>query len=156
MCVCVCVCVCVRGGGYACPHATCLLGNIADFSVNIISETRLNKFYVLVGDKLPAHNINFSDYQQCAYHDANFDAGTTRHMICERPVEGNYVIIAIPSPSQFLTLCEVAVFGYRGGCLVCVCAFMVIEGLPNRGCKSRSETIVTRSKAVTGNDLWRA
>ena len=76
----------------------------------------MNIFGVLVGDVLPDPILNVSAYQVCSEFDGEFGAGYTMRLPCSDGAVGRYVIVYLPV-KQFLTLCEVQVFGRRGKCL---------------------------------------
>ena len=91
----------------------CLYYKVVYFVSSV--EARLDRFNVLVGDTQPSlsRTLNSSSYNKCAEYSGSFGAGATVKLPCEHVVQGRFLVIYIPG-YQFLTLCEVQVFGDRG------------------------------------------
>ena len=73
----------------------------------------MNRFAILVGDVMPEYALNTSLYNTCYEYDGAFGAGSIEKLHCYNQLYCRYVIIYIPG-FQYLTVCEVQVFGYRG------------------------------------------
>ncbi|XP_037640569.1 uncharacterized protein LOC119496950 [Sebastes umbrosus] len=83
------------------------------FSVNITNRAeavpeRINGAEIRIGDDLVNHVSN----PRCALI-TSIPAGATVEFQCSGGMDGRYVTIVIPGREEYLTLCEVEVYGYR-------------------------------------------
>ncbi|XP_074510956.1 uncharacterized protein LOC141779820 [Sebastes fasciatus] len=83
------------------------------FSVNITNRAdavpkRINGAEIRIGDDLGNHVSN----PRCALI-TSIPAGATVEFQCSGGMDGRYVTIVVPGREEYLTLCEVEVYGYR-------------------------------------------
>ena len=80
-----------------------------------VTVSRLDHFEVRVGSNFSEDTFHPSSYELCASHNQIFAGGVTLHLPCITALRGRYVVVTIPD-SQFLTICEVQVYGEHGRC----------------------------------------
>ena len=56
-------------------------------------------------------------FYRCAYHKDALGAGETKELKCIQSVTGRYVFVML-KVKDYLTLCEVQVFGVQGMCFL--------------------------------------
>ena len=78
------------------------------------TAARLDLFEVRVGTSFDKDSFHPQSYELCVKHNRTFPGGTTLHLPCDTPVKGRYVTVTVPAMIQFLTICEVQVFGDHG------------------------------------------
>ena len=71
---------------------------------------RLADFYIRVGQTFDQGSFDPTTYTLCHYQDTAVCALYTRMFECNEPIEGRYVTVHFPTRTEYLTLCEVAVF----------------------------------------------
>ena len=79
----------------------------------LISESRLQFYYVGVAQNFTEDTFDPRTMVRCLNHSEAISAGMVEHKYCDQPMTGRYVAIVVPG-EQFLTLCEVMIYGQRG------------------------------------------
>ena len=76
-----------------------------------LKGNRLRNFRIGVTDNNPRRvRPNINNYQLCSHYGGAAGRGQLLNLNCRRPMYGRYVIVQIHG-RQWLTLCEVEVFG---------------------------------------------
>ena len=73
---------------------------------------RLEKFDIRLGNNFTT-DFNPMNWELCVSHDDIFPAASIKHLDCQQPIRARYLTIVLPR-AQYLTLCEVWIYGDRG------------------------------------------
>ena len=76
---------------------------------------RTADFYIRVGQTFNQGSFDPTAYTLCYYQPTALVAGETKMFHCPAPIEGRLVTVHFSAnKTEYLTLCEVEVFGYIG------------------------------------------
>ena len=84
--------------------------------VLLVSANRLHDFEIRIGNNASLNDPQEFDpfvFDLCYKSQETFPAGATWHLQCNESLRGRFVVVVLPL-RQYLTICELQVFGDRG------------------------------------------